>query len=181
MKHARRRYGLQKNDLISGILSLFRGKKEAAFARFQDALGNFEISYPEGWTFDRDIAVVDGKYTVPFQSRDGKSRFVVSVDASVTKSASLPEYVKRELEGPCSGIATSMERTRFRGCPAYEREYVFLCDGGRNSAGGLAFSTGTIIFSFTWSAPESEKNMKRAIEKMLDSFQYKKPQRRGAA
>jgi len=150
MKTAARLSGLWKDR----ILGLFRKKKK--FVRFRDPLGNFELFYPSGWKFDRDIAVVDGKYTISFEK--GSKRFTISVDARLPEKFDFKKYAKAELEGPSSGIIAEVKKDKFRGMPAYSREYRYESGGKTHIGRGVMFSTGRIVFSLTWSAPEKEKD-----------------------
>ncbi len=139
------------------ILGILQKKKHLRFVRFRDPLGNFEIFYPHGWRFDEDIAVVDGKYTVSFDSKDGCARFVVFVDAKLEPKFKFTEYAKKELESPSSGIMADLKKTKFRKMPAYEREYRFESEGRDYFGGGVMFHAGQIVFSLSWSAPEKQK------------------------
>ncbi|MFH0738155.1 MAG: hypothetical protein V1827_06400 [Candidatus Micrarchaeota archaeon] len=158
---------------FSAFFSLFKKKGRTIFDAFKDNMGNFEISYPKGWHFDRDIAVVDGKYSVSFQS--GKGRFTVSVDPNLPKGFDFAGYAHAEHEGPCSGICASLEKSRFRGKPSFKRDYVYLSGGERYFAGDLIFKSGDIVFSLNWSAPEQDREGMSAIfSKMVDSLSTKK-------
>mgnify|MGYP006267466361 CR=1 FL=1 len=98
------------------------GEKPLRFLRFRDGMGNFEILYPESWRYDSDIAVVDGKYTISFQSPDCLCQFTVSVDIQLPEKFRFDSYAKAELESPTSGIYTPVKKTSFRDMPAYTRE-----------------------------------------------------------
>lgn len=136
------------------IFSFFR-KKE--FVRFRDPLGNFEIFYPSGWKFDRDVAVVDGKYCIAFETRN--KSFAIAVDAALPEKFSFSKYAKQELESPSSGIIADIKKEKFRGFPAYRREYRYESGGKTFLGGGLMFFTGRTVFSLTWAAPADEKKL----------------------
>lgn len=150
------------------ILGLFRAKK-IRFKRFRDPLGNFEIFYPEGWKFDRDIAVVNGKYTVAFER--GDRHFTIAVDTSLPPDFEFGEYAKSELEGPSSGIIADLKRERFQGMPSFSREYRFDSGGKAFFGGGTMFFTGRAVFSVSWSAPEKDEGPSgRIFRHMLKSL-----------
>lgn len=146
---------------MAGILSWIRrflGKGEpAGYERFRDGLGNFEIFYPRGWKYDEDIAVVDGKYSITFESPDGQSEFTVSVDAKLPFQMDFEKYARAELESPESGIYTPVNKGRFHGREAFLREYAYSSGGKRFFGGGVMFSTGRIVFSLSWTAPEKKR------------------------
>ena len=181
MTIAGRRCGLPKNDLISSFLSIFQAKSSPESSVFKDGMGNFEIKYPKDWKHDKDIAIVDGKYAVSFESRGGKQKFCVSIDASLPKRFDFAEYVHSELEGPASGICCDLKRSRFRGMPSYKREYVFTSGGVRYLAGGLIFHPMNLVFSISWSAPENDKQTQEIFEKMIRSLAIKGSISRGVA
>jgi hypothetical protein len=139
------------------------GEKPARFLKFRDGMGNFELFYPKGWKYDEDIAVVDGKYTISFQSRDGLEQFTVSVDVQLPERFRFDRYAKAELESPTSGIYTPVKKTRFRDMPAYARGYSYTSDGRRYFGGGVMFFTGQAVFSVSWGAPESRKETLDAV------------------
>jgi len=122
---------LAKNDFVSRFLDILSGRKgnargnegggKKSFRRVADPLGNFEIDIPEGWSFDQDIAVESGAYSISFESPDGRNRFVVCVNTWPPPKERLGEYARKECEGPESGIICSMEKTRYKGCEAYGR------------------------------------------------------------
>ena len=157
---------MPKNSLIGRILSLFRQKRETKYALFRDGMGNFEIFIPEGWKYDRDIAVVDGRYTVSFQSPDRLASFSISVDAQLPEGFDFTAYAKGELESPESGIYTPVERSSFREMPAFRREYSYDSGGRKYLGGGVMFFTGSLVLSTCWGAPESA-GMGPAFEHML--------------
>lgn len=161
-----------KNDLLFGIKAALGMKQpEAALMRFQDPLGNFVISYPSGWKFDRDVAVLEGAYTISFSSPDGKCTFNIHVDAGLKRGFDFPAYAKAELESPSSGIYTPVKKGKFREMPAFTREYAYTSSGGPYFAGGVMFFTGRAVFSISWNAPESRrKQFDKLFSRMLESL-----------
>ncbi len=165
MKIAERRYGLLKDKL----LGLFGRKKEVSYRQFRDPLGNFEVFYPSNWKFDNDIAVVDGKYTVCFEG--GSSHLTIAVDAALLPDFDFGKYAKKELESPSSGIIADLVRGKFKGMPAFTREYSYESGGKSFFGGGTMFFTGRSVLSLSWSAPEKEKERaQKIIQHMLDSL-----------
>lgn len=158
---------------IHDLKKLFE-KKFPAFELFRDNLGNFEIFYPSGWKFDEDIAIEDGKYTISFASRDGRSQFTVCVDAKLPEKFSFDKYAKAELESPSAGIYAPPAKTKFRGMKAYSREFRYSSGGRTYFGGGLMFHSGREVFSMNWTAPESEKDLAgRIFSHMLESIVVK--------
>lgn len=159
-------------DVIAKIASsLCPGKKAISLARFQDPLGNFVISCPSGWHFDRDVAVMDGAYTISFTSPDGKSAFNIHVDTGLKKGFDFAAYAKNELESPSSGVYTAVKKGKFREMPSYDREYCYRSSGRDYFGGGAMFFTGRAVFSVSWNAPESERGtMEKAFSRMLGSI-----------
>lgn len=159
--------------VLDRLLGIFRkpAERRPEFSLFRDGMGNFELFYPKGWKFDRDIAVVDGKYTISFQSPDGLSQFTVAADLSIRPGFSFPKYARAELESPSSGIYATPEKCRFRGMPAYSREYSYSSGGRRFFGGGMMFYTGQAVFSLSWGAPEAKKGeLMPAFAHMLDTL-----------
>ncbi|MBD3210781.1 hypothetical protein GF318_05350 [Candidatus Micrarchaeota archaeon] len=152
---------MQRIDVFDIIRSLFFGPEKVVFSRFMDPLGNFEIFYPKKWKFDRDIAVVEGKYTVQFESK--KSTFTISVDASLPLDFDFRKYAKKELESPTAGILATARKTTFRGMPAFKREYSYYSEGREYFGGGVMFYNGDIVVSLSWSAPEKDREKQEAI------------------
>jgi hypothetical protein len=149
---------LPSGDILSRIKSCFRiREKPLQFRRFKDGMGNFEMDVPDGWKCDEDIAVVDGKYTISFQSKDGLSQFTVSIDAKIPGKFSFQKYAKSELESPASGIYTPVSKSVFHKMPAFVRDYHYQSGGRHFFGGGVMFFTGAVVFSLNWSAPESLK------------------------
>jgi hypothetical protein len=149
------------------LLALF--SKEITYRQFRDPLGNFEVFYPANWKFDRDIAVVDGKYTICFEG--GRSHFTIAVDAALLPDFDFKSYAKKELESPSSGIVADLVRGKFKGMPAFTREYCYEGGGKTFFGGGTMFFTGRSVFSLSWAAPEKEKkNAEKIIQHMLDSL-----------
>jgi hypothetical protein len=147
---------LPRDDLLSGILGRLGFRKKAVvFSRFRDGLGNFELFYPQGWEYDEDIAVMDGKYTISFTSRDKLSQFTVSVDTMLPENFDFERYAREELESPTSGIYTPVVGSTFHGMPSFDREYSFTSGGRGYFGGGVMFFTGGAVFSLSWSAPQS--------------------------
>lgn len=158
---------MPRNDLLSRFLSLFR-KHEQRFKLFMDGLNNFEIGYPEGWKYDENIAVVDGKYTISFRS--GQRSFTIAVDAKLPPKFNFARYVRSET-GPSSGICADTNKTSFHGKPAFKREYVFMSGGRRHFGGCIMFHTMDKVFSLSWDAPEKEREeMEKVFGRMLKSF-----------
>jgi hypothetical protein len=142
---------------------------------FSDGMGNFEIQVPEGWKHDDDIAVVDGRYTQSFASRDGRCQFTVSVDAQVPERFEFKKYAKEELESPSSGIYAKMRKSTFHGMPAFCREYCYSSGATAFFGGGVMLFTGSIVFSLSWSAPESKHGqLMRVFDAMKASFRPRK-------
>lgn len=170
MRTAGRRSGLPRNKLVSFVKSLLGiGKKPVRFARFRDPLGDFDISYPKDWTYDRNIAVVGGRYTLSFESRHNS--FTVSVDTAIPKKFDFDSYAKAELESPSSGIYTPIKKSRFRKMPAYGREYAYTSEGRDYFGGGVMFFTGKAVFSISWSGLEKRREELQAVfDHMLKSL-----------
>lgn len=161
---------MPRNKLVSFVESLLGMKeKPVRFARFRDPLGDFEISYPKDWKYDRDIAVVGGRYTISFESRDAS--FTISVDTSIPKKFNFSSYAKAELESPSSGIYTPIKKSRFRKMPAYRREYSYTSGGSDYFGGGVMFFTGKAVFSLCWSGLEKRRGVLQPIlDHMLKSI-----------
>ena len=145
MMHAMRCFGL----LIDKIKDFFK-KKPLKFVKFRDPLGNFEMFYPETWKFDQDVAVDDGKYAISFES--GQNRFNIFVDFKLPESFSFTKYAKAELEGPSSGVISTIKKSKFRGLPAFKREYCYQDSGKEHLVKGIMFYTGKKVYSLTWFA-----------------------------
>ncbi|MFN7990712.1 MAG: hypothetical protein U0R44_00995 [Candidatus Micrarchaeia archaeon] len=152
-------------------------EKPVRFELFRDGLGNFEIFYPRGWRFDEDIAVMDGKYAITFESPDGLSEFTVSVDAQLAMPFDFGRYAKAELESPSSGIYTPVKKGSFNGMPAYIRDYEYASGGRKFFGGGVMFFNGSSVFSLSWSGPskKSEKLMK-VYEHMQKTLAVRSPE-----
>ena len=147
MRAAARCFGL----LIDKIKALFRAKP-VEYVKFRDPVQNFEIFYPKGWRFDRDVAVDDGKYTISFES--GRKRATVFVDFKLPAKFNFRKYIKEQFEGPSSGIICSLEKTKFRGMPAYKREYCYVSSGKEYASRSVVFYTGSKVYSLTWFGPQ---------------------------
>lgn len=143
--------------LLSWLKSLFGKQPPVSYVRFRDNLGNFEIFYPKGWKYDDNIALVDGKYTISFESPDGRSQFTVSVDTKLPAKFSLGRYMKEEFESPSSGIYAPGTKTKFRGFSAYSREFVYSSGGRRYLGYGMMFQSGSEVFTINWTGPEKER------------------------
>jgi hypothetical protein len=143
------------------LKSLFSRDQTVVFTRFTDPLANFDIFYPKRWRFDRDVAVVDGKYSISFEG--GDSRFSVSVDVSIPAGFDFDSYAKKELESPTSGIIATVRKKMFRGMPAYKREFSYSSGSKDFFGGGLMFFTGDSVFSLYWTAPKKDKEKQEAI------------------
>ena len=175
---------MPKPDLLSRIkaaLGIGTHERTARWVRFQDPLGNFVIHYPGGWKFDRDVAVMEGAYTISFSSPDGRCTFNIAVDAGLRGGPGskggpkggfdFPGYAKAVLESPSSGIYTPVKKSKFRDMPAYERDYTYHSSGTAYSAGGVMFFTGRAVFSISWNASERDKARYDALFKaMLESL-----------
>lgn len=142
---------------------LLRGRKVFHFARFRDRSGNFEILYPRNWKYDQRIAVVDANYTIAFESWNGQEKFVVAVNCGIPAGFDFGKYAKKELESPAAGIIATPEKGRFRKMECFRREYRYVSCGRRFSGGGLMFYTGDAVFSLSWNAPESGKEIMDAV------------------
>lgn len=163
-KDVERRFGLQIFDF------LFK-KKQVNFLNFKDALGNFEIQYPEGWQYDKDVAFVDGQYTNCFQSNN--INFTISVNIKINEN--FKQYAMAELESPSSGVYTNPISSKFRKMPAYKREYTYTSNGNDYFGGGIMFFTGRTVFSIIWNAPKSKIEESRKIfDHMLASLVIKR-------
>jgi len=163
-------------NFISSILRslLGKGQKTMRFLIFRDATGNFEVFYPEGWRYDRDIAVVDAKYTNSFESPNGQCRFTIAVDGGLPANFVFAKYAKKELESPSAGIIAEAVKGKFSGMDCFRREYAYASGGRKYFGGGVMFYTGAAVFSVSWNAPESEKEAMNAVfEHMLDSLMVK--------
>ncbi len=144
---------MQKDSLLARLRTFFFRDKPVRYVRFRDGMGNFELFYPQGWKFDEDIAVVDGKYTISFVSGNGLCQFTIAVDAQLPDAFIFAKYAKAELESPTSGIYTPMKKAVFHSMPAYERDYSYSSGGRSYFGGGVMFCTGDAVFSLSWSAP----------------------------
>ncbi len=149
--------------ILSWISKLLGKKEPAGYERFRDGLGNFEIFYPRGWKFDEDIAVVDGKYSITFESPDGLSEFTVSVDAKLPFQFDFEKYARAELESPESGIYTPVNKGKFHGREAYLREYSYSSGGRPFFGGGVMFAGGRIVYSLSWNGPEKARESVTAL------------------
>ncbi|MFH0884140.1 MAG: hypothetical protein V1861_00335 [Candidatus Micrarchaeota archaeon] len=151
-------------DVFSKIASaLGMGERSIRFWRFRDGMGNFELSVPEGWKYDENVAVVDGKYTISFQSTDGLCQFTVAVDAQLLEKFRFAKYAKEELESPTSGIFAIVRKSRFHDMPAYVRDYHYSSGTKKFFGGGVMFSTGNIVFSLSWNAPVERQTVMDAV------------------
>jgi hypothetical protein len=156
--------------MIESLKKLFE-KKFPKFELFRDNLGNFEIFFPAGWKFDENIAIEDGKYTISFLSKDGRSQFTVSVDAKLPEKFNFVKYAKNELESPASGIYTTALKTTFRRMKAFSRDFLYISGGKKYFGGGIMFHSGNEVFSINWSAPQGERVMADKIfGHMLESI-----------
>ncbi|MFH1785173.1 MAG: hypothetical protein ABH842_01975 [Candidatus Micrarchaeota archaeon] len=153
------------------IFDFFK-KKPVEFVKFCDSFGNFEITYPKNWHFDKNIAVVDGQYTNSFYSND--SNFTISVNAKIYEKFNFKKYAKQELESPSSGILTKPKKSKFLGMPSYNREYSYHSDGKEYFGGGIMFFTGRIVFSLNWNAPKYDKEKKKIFDQMISSLKVVK-------
>ena len=149
------------------LLSLFKPKKPA-YRRFSDPLGNFELFYPESWKFDRDVAVVEGKYSICFEGR--QAHFTVAVDAALPEGFDFPAHAKKELESPSSGIIAQIEKGRFLGMPSYSRQFRYESGGKTYLGGGEMFFNGSAVFSLSWSAPEKNEAAQEILRHILQSL-----------
>lgn len=165
---------MPKNDLarrLMAMLGLAGPAKESALVRFRDPLGNFVLSCPQGWKTDRDVAVVEGAYTISLGSPDGRASFTVAVDTNLRRGFDFRAYVRRELEAPSSGILAPVKKSEFRGMPAFARDYAYSSGSCACFAGGIAFFTGRAVFSVSWSGPESSrKTLEPLFTRMLGSL-----------
>jgi len=159
-------------DVLSSLRGMFARKpKTVRFLRFKDSSGNFEILYPEGWNYDHDIAVLDAKYTNSFESPDCRCRFAIAFDGGLAPDFNFANYAKKELEGPSAGIIADAVKGKFRGMDCFRREYAYASGGGKYFGGGVMFYTGNAVYSVSWNAPESEKEVMKAVfDHMLDSL-----------
>jgi hypothetical protein len=155
---------LPKDDVFTRIAScLGMGERSIRFWQFRDGMGNFELSVPEGWKYDENVAVVDGKYTISFQSADGMCQFTINVDAQLPEKFNFTKYAKAELESPTSGIFASVRKSRFHDMPAFVRDYHYASGSKKFFGGGIMFSTGSSVFSLSWSAPAERQTVMDAV------------------
>ncbi len=162
---------------------------------FQDAQGNFSILRPKKLRYDEKIAVLDGKYTIAFESADGRVRFCISLDTQPArnenndkpidpKTFDFASYAKEKLESPSSGIYTPVKKTAFRGMEAYGREYSYSHEGQKYIGGGLMFyaeanqtrtNSDGIVFDLSWNAPQKRwETYGPTFERMMDSLLIRK-------
>jgi hypothetical protein len=161
--------------VFSRIKKLFGlGQKKTRFSRFIDSSGNFEMDYPDGWKYDPNIAIEDGKYTVSFASPDSQSTFTISVDGNLPAGFEFPKYARNELESPSAGIYAKAVRCRFHKMPAYGREYCYISGGRGYCGGGMMFHANQAVFSMLWNCPQyMKKETGRIFSHMMDSFVVK--------
>jgi hypothetical protein len=164
MKIAGRRFGLRILELL-----FTKKPKPVVYSKFIDSFGNFEIEYPKNWRYDKDIAVVDGQYTNTFQCND--SNFTISINAKIQENLNFRKYAKNELESPASGICANAIKSKFRGFPAYIKEYTYMSNRKDYFGNELIFFTGKLIILISWNAPRSkEQEMKKVFNHMLESL-----------
>ncbi len=159
MGSVRRLFGLLRDKLFG-----FFSKKKLEYEVFCDPLGNFEIQFPKHWKFDSDVAVVDGRYTISFDSKGAD--FTIAVDANLGENFDFDKYAHMELESPSTGIIASISKAKFRGMPAYSREFRYESRGSDFFGGGSMFYAKPLVFSITWSAKEKDQ------EKIDEIFDY---------
>mgnify|MGYP001618613045 CR=1 FL=1 len=151
------------------IFDIFFKKKPITFLHFRDGLNNFEIDYPKGWHYDKDVAFIDGQYTNCFQSNN--MNFILSVNLKINEGFNFKKYAKTELESPGSGIYTDSISSKFRKMPAYKREYSYISSSDEYFGGGVMFFTGRAVFSIMWNAPRSKfEEAKNIFDNMLASL-----------
>jgi len=163
---------LQRNNFIDHFIDLLKtfglhkifGAGPQKYSDFCDPIGNFSISYPSQWYFDRDIIVVDGSYTISFES--GKSAFVIAVDTNISNDFDFDKHVTSEFTGPKSGIRSDLKKSIFHEMRAYTREYSYVSGQMDYFGGGIIFFTENTVFSLSWNGPEKEK------ERLNTIFQY---------
>jgi len=154
-----RLFGLLRDKLFG-----FFSKKKLEYKTFHDPLGNFTIQFPKHWKFDSDVAVVDGRYTISFDSKD--IDFTIAVDANLGENFDFDKYAHMELESPTAGIIASISKDKFRGMPAYSREFKYESGGKDFFGGGSMFYAKPLVFSINWSAKEKDR------EKIMEIFDH---------
>lgn len=168
---------MPKDDsLASRIIALFKPKahtadKAADFMHVWDPLGNFEIDIPREWVFDEDVAVESGAYSMSFESKDGRNRFVVSVNTRPPSKGNFEEQVRKECEGPASGIICPMAKTRYRGYDAFER--TILIGEGKDAImrSDLVFLAKSAVYWISADLRHGDiGRMEPMRKRMLDSF-----------
>ncbi len=171
--------------VLKGFFSLFKKQSAKAIPKqsekcvhFTDPLGNFELDIPKGWRFDRDVIVDSGQYSISFEAQDRRMRFVVSVDTKPPEPADFESYVRKECEGPASGILCGMSKKEFRGYLGYGRRFIFGKGNDESVREDRIFLTAGAVFTISrtrpiiHSAPEPDSKTKiikkDAKEEVLD-------------
>ena len=171
------------DGIIGRLYSLFKKRTVNAvpvqpekLVHFSDPLGNFELDIPEGWSFDRDVIVDSGQYSISFEAPDRRVRFVVSVDTKPPKPADFQAYVKKECEGPASGILCGMVKEAFRDYPGFGRRFVFGKGNDESVMEDRIFLTAGAVFTLSMTYPVMKANAqkkdegKALLDRMLASF-----------
>jgi len=103
-------------------------------------------------------------------------RFVVSVDTKPSKLADFEAYVRRECEGPGSGILCGMSKEEFRGYPGFSRRFVFGKGKEESVREDKIFLTKGAVFTLSMTYP-AKKGNESAVQnnatisgRMLSSF-----------
>jgi len=166
---------MPKDDLVSRVVSLFAPKgpsaKQIAFVHVRDPLANFEIDIPKGWTFDEYIAVESGTYSISFESGDGRNRFVVSVNTRPPSKDRFEEHVRKECEGPSSGIICPMAKTRYKGYHAFGRTIRIGMGKDAIMRSDLIFLAKSAVYWISADLRHGDMDRMEPLRKrMLDSF-----------
>ena len=158
-------------DLLKRLFQ--REKNPPTFHKFVDPLGNFSIMVPEKWKTDEDIAIDDGKYTIPFDSPDELAEFSISIDYSARNASfDFDDFVKKYFNSPESGIHSTFSKTNFRKYPAYVREFIYSNRGRGFYGGSIIFYTGKLLVELIHHAPADKREYYDIIfEKMKESMQ----------
>ncbi len=139
--------------------------KVVEYSIFKDPIGRFEIPYPKDWKFNPDILVVEGEYSESFQSRN-KATFTINVNFGVDKNFNFEAYVKNEFYGPHSGMHSAVEKEKYQGKKAYQKEYSYENDGKKYFGGEKIFFKEGAIYLLTYQAFDKDK------EEMTKIFEY---------
>ena len=148
-----------------------RPNPQSTLSIFVDYLGNFRLNYPSSWTFDNRLAVVDGAYTISFESKNHKEKFVISVETIIPKNLNFEDYAKEKLIGPNSGVHATIKKSKFRHFDSFDIEYV-IHSGQLMVCKTLIFITGNRIFFLSYSATKKNWNQSELLfDGILESLE----------